>query len=439
MHHTRFPVSTRSSAPGRRTGIRPGSSVCVGHAAAVALVLLAGACSGTDIGEPTDGAQSDGASVASTETEGTSGEDTGPGEGEMADTPDEPAVTNGSDDAAGSEAPESAQRADETVAEGDDLSGTTVTLLTHDSFNVSPETLEAFTESTGIKVEQLASGDAGVLVAQACLTAGEPLGDVLFGIDNTFLQRGLDCGIFEPYASPGLADVPDHFELDGEHRVTPIDFGDVCLNYWVDSFDGSPPPPSSLDDLIDPAYADMLAVQSPETSSPGLAFLLATIARYGDGWEDYWAALRNNGVSVTAGWEDAYYGEFIAGGGDRPIVVSYASSPPAEVIFADPPVDEPPTGVVTASCYRQIEFAGVLAGADNPGGAQALIDFMLTPTFQNDVPLNMFVFPVISSATLPEAFAEHAQIAENPLILDPAEVEAQRNAWTDRWVEIVLR
>ena len=439
MHHTRFPVSTRSSAPGRRTGIRPGSSVCVALAAAVALVLLAGACSGTDIGEPTDGAQSDGASVASTETEGTSGEDTGPGEGEMADTPDEPAVTNGSDDAAGSEAPESAQRADETVAEGDDLSGTTVTLLTHDSFNVSPETLEAFTESTGIKVEQLASGDAGVLVAQACLTAGEPLGDVLFGIDNTFLQRGLDCGIFESYASPGLADVPDHFELDGEHRVTPIDFGDVCLNYWVDSFDGSPPPPSSLDDLIDPAYADMLAVQSPETSSPGLAFLLATIAHYGDGWEGYWVALRDNGVSVTAGWEDAYYGEFIAGGGDRPIVVSYASSPPAEVIFADPPVDEPPTGVVTASCYRQIEFAGVLAGADNPGGAQALIDFMLTPTFQNDVPLNMFVFPVISSATLPEAFAEHAQIAENPLILDPAEVEAQRNAWTDRWVEIVLR
>ena len=387
MHHTRFPVSTRSSAPGRRTGIRPGSSVCVALAAAVALVLLAGACSG-------------------------------------------------------------------------DRSGTTVTLLTHDSFALSPETLEAFTESTGIDVEQLAAGDVGALVAQACLTAGEPLGDVLFGIDNTFLQRGLDCGVFEPYASPRLDGVPDRFELDSEHRVTPIDFGDVCLNYWIDAFDGTPPP-SSLDDLTDSAYAGMLVVQSPETSSPGLAFLLATIARYGDGlepgramwsspnrdiierygygWEGYWAHLRANGVSVTAGWEDAYYGEFIAGGGDRPIVVSYASSPPAEVIYADPPVDEPPTGVVTASCYRQIEFAGVLAGADNPGGAQALIDFMLTPTFQNDVPLNMFVFPVISSATLPEAFAEHAQIAENPLILDPAEVEAQRNAWTDRWVEIVLR
>ena len=329
--------------------------------------------------------------------------------------------------------------ADEAGPTGDDLAGTTVTLLTHDSFALSPETLEAFTESTGIEVEQLAAGDAGALVAQACLTAGEPLGDVLFGIDNTFLQRGLDCDMFEPYESPGLAGVPDHFELDGEHRVTPIDFGDVCLNYWIDAFDGSPPPPASLGDLTDPAYAGMLVVQSPETSSPGLAFLLATIAHYGDGWEDYWAALRENGVSVAAGWEDAYYGEFAAGGGDRPIVVSYASSPPAEVIFADPPVDEPPTGVVTASCYRQIEFAGVLAGADNPGGARALIDFMLTPTFQNDVPLNMFVFPVSSEATLPEVFVEHAEIAEDPFILDPAEVEAQRNAWTDRWVEIVLR
>ena len=320
-----------------------------------------------------------------------------------------------------------------------DLSGTTVTLLTHDSFALSPETLEAFTAETGIEVEQLASGDAGALVAQACLTAGEPLGDVLFGIDNTFLQRGLDCGMFEPYTSPGLADVPDHFELDPEHRVTPIDFGDVCLNYWIDAFDGSPPPPASLDDLTDPAYAGMLVVQSPETSSPGLAFLLATIAHYGEGWEEYWAALRDNGVAVTAGWEDAYWGEFIAGGGERPIVVSYASSPPAEVIFADPPVDEPPTGVVTASCYRQIEFAGVLAGAGNPGGAQALIDFMLTPTFQNDVPLNMFVFPVATTATLPDVFVAHAEIADDPFMVDPAEVEAQRNAWTDRWVEIVLR
>ena len=411
MDHPRIPIPTNPNAA--RPRAVPRFRTLAVAAATVVAALIAAACSG-------DG--------------GDSGTD-------VAAAPDPGAATP--DTAAAPETDSSEPETEDSEADGsetdDGSAGTTVTLLTHDSFNLSPETLEAFTADTGIAVEHLASGDAGALVAQACLTAGEPLGDVLFGIDNTFLQRGLDCDMFEPYESPGLADVADHFELDAEHRVTPIDFGDVCLNYWVDAFDGSPPPPDSLDDLTDPAYADMLVVQSPETSSPGLAFLLATIARYGDGWEDYWAALRDNGVAVTAGWEDAYYGEFTAGGGDRPIVVSYASSPPAEVIYADPPVDEPPTGVVTASCYRQIEFAGVLAGADNPGGARALIDFMLTPTFQEDVPLNMFVFPVNSEAALPPEFVEHAQIAEDPFILDPAEVEAQRNAWTDRWVEIVLR
>ena len=400
MDHQPQPNPIRPGAPRRTAGLRIRAAAIA--VAAVAVAVLAAACSGDRAVDDTVPAE--GAPAAASETESTT------------------AVTT------------SAPAAGEP-----DPSGTTVTLLTHDSFALSPETLEAFTAETGIAVEQLASGDAGALVAQACLTAGEPLGDVLFGIDNTFLQRGLDCGMFEPYTSPGLADVPDRFELDPEHRVTPIDFGDVCLNYWIDAFDGSPPPPESLDDLTDPAYAGMLVVQSPETSSPGLAFLLATIAHYGDGWEEYWAALRENGVAVTAGWEDAYWGEFIAGGGERPIVVSYASSPPAEVIFADPPVDEPPTGVVTASCYRQIEFAGVLAGAGNPGGAQALIDFMLTPTFQNDVPLNMFVFPVATTATLPDVFVAHAEIADDPFMVDPAEVEAQRNAWTDRWVEIVLR
>ena len=429
MNRRPVPNSALLRAP-RRRARSPLRSVAL-TAAAVAAAVIAAACSA----DPST--DSDAVTEAGQDTTLPAGDS-----GTVTPADDDTALPAADDDAdaAAPGAEETAVVAASPSADDEaDPSGTTVTLLTHDSFNLSPQTLEEFTAATNIAVEQLAAGDAGAVVAQACLTAGRPLADVIFGIDNTFLQRGLDCDMFEPYESPGLAAVPDHFELDPQHRVTPIDFGDVCLNYWIDAFDGLPPPPSSLDDLIDPAYAEMLVVQSPETSSPGLAFLLATIARYGDGWEDYWAKLRDNGVAVTAGWEDAYYGEFTAGGGDRPIVVSYASSPPAEVIFADPPVDSPPTGVVTASCYRQIEFAGVLAGADNPVGARALIDFMLTETFQNDVPLNMFVFPVIDGAALPPEFVEHAQIAQDPFLLDPAEVEAQRNAWTDRWVQIVLR
>ena len=310
-----------------------------------------------------------------------------------------------------------------------------ITLVTHDSFALSEGTLEAFTAQTGIKVELLQAGDTGQMVSQAILTASNPLGDVMFGVDNTFLARALDADLFEAYESPNLSEVPNEFILDPENRVTPIDFGDVCVNYWIDALSGELP--TTLEDLTQPEFADQLVVQNPETSSPGLAFLLATIAGTDD-WQKFWADLVNNGVNVTSGWTDAYYGEFVAGGGNRALVVSYASSPPAEVLFASEPIDAPPTGVLLDSCFRQVEFAGVLKGTNNQAQAQALIDFMLTPTFQNDVPLNMFVFPVIRGATLPQVFTDHAQIATNPLTISPAEIEAQRDEWTARWVEIVL-
>lgn len=324
-----------------------------------------------------------------------------------------------------------------TAGEGSDPEAESITLITHDSFAVSPGVLEAFTAETGVTVDLLSAGDTGQMIAEAILTADNPLGDVLFGVDNTFLQRALDAELFEPHESPNLADVPDEFELDDEHRVTPVDFGDVCVNYWTDALPGDGDVPTSLDDLTDESFAGELVVPSPETSSPGLAFLLASIAGTED-WEQFWTDLRSNGVSVTPGWDDAYNGEFVAGGGDRSLVVSYASSPPAEVLYAETAIEEPPTGVLLDSCFRQIEFAGVLAGTDHPEAARALVDFLLTPTFQDDVPLNMFVFPVAESATLPDLFVDHAGIAENPLTMDPATIEANRDEWTDRWVEIVL-
>lgn len=317
---------------------------------------------------------------------------------------------------------------------GDD--DTPLTVLAHDSFALSDETLAAFTADTGIEVEVLQVGDTGTMVAEAVLTAGDPLADVIYGVDTTFLQRALDAEMFTPYESSELASVPAEFRLDAQHRVTPVDYGDVCVNYWLDALPGAAP--TSLDDLAAPENAGELVVQNPETSSPGLAFLLATIAAKGEGWEEFWTDLRTNDVAVTSGWEDAYNGEFVAGGGSRSMVVSYASSPPAEVLFADPPVQEAPTGVLLDSCFRQIEFAGILRGTSRQSEAQQLVDFMLSPTFQEDLPLSMFVFPVVDGTPLPPEFVEHAAVAAEPLVLDPAEIEANRDAWTERWVEIVL-
>jgi thiamine transport system substrate-binding protein len=327
-------------------------------------------------------------------------------------------------------------------AGGDDA--VTLRLLTHDSFAVSDGVLAAFTDETGIEVELLQGGDAGTVVNQAILTAGNPQADVLFGVDSTFLSRALDADLFVPHEAAGLEQVDDALLLDPEHRVTPIDYGDVCLNYDRAAFEERGlPAPTDLDDLIDPAYRDLLVVQNPASSSPGLAFLLATVAAFGeDGWPIFWADLRANGVEVTDGWEEAYYGSFSGGGGsegDRPLVVSYASSPPAEVAFADPPVDVSPTGVIDASCYRQVEGAGILRGTDHEEEAAQLVDFLLSVPFQEDVPLTMFVFPVNPAAELPEVFVEHAARPAEHYELPSADIGANRNEWIDEWTDLVLR
>ena len=318
-----------------------------------------------------------------------------------------------------------------------------IVLLTHDSFFVPAEVLAAFARESGVEVRVLHAGDAGAMVNQAILTKDNPLADVLFGIDTTFLSRAIDEGIFIPYESPLLDSVDPALQLDSEHRVTPIDFGDVCLNYDKEAFAGTLPVPKDLLALTSPAYRGMLVVEDPASSSPGLAFLLATIAAFPEdaayNWKDYWADLRDNDVLVDTGWEAAYYGSFsgATGAGDRPLVVSYASSPPAEVLFADPPTDVAPTGVITDGCFRQIEFAGILTGTKAESVARELIDFMLSTTFQNEIPLNMFMFPANNLVTLPPEFVEHTVIPDSPRSIDPAAIAEHRNEWVQAWTEIM--
>ncbi len=323
---------------------------------------------------------------------------------------------------------------------------TVVTLVTHDSFAIGEEVLAEFMAATGIRVEILQIGDAGETLNKAILSRGNPLGDVLFGVDNTFLGRALANDIFLPYESPMLEQVPEHFQLDAEHRVTPIDYGDVCLNYDVAWFaEQELELPESLAALTEPEYRGLLVVENPATSSPGLAFMLATIGVFGtEGettWLDYWRELVENEVRVVSGWESAYWGEFSISGGEYPLVVSYASSPPVEVFFMEETPEVAPTGAIVAdnTCFRQIEFAGVLAGSEQVAAAQQLIDFMLGTSFQEDIPLQMFVFPVNAEAELPEVFVEYAEVAEVPAVVAPEEIDAMREEWIQAWTETVLR
>jgi thiamine transport system substrate-binding protein len=316
-------------------------------------------------------------------------------------------------------------------------------VMTHDSFAISDSVLKQFEDQHRVKVQFLKSGDTGTAVNKAVLSKDVPLADVFYGVDNTFLSRALDEGIFESYASPLLADIPEEYKLDPENRALPVDFGDVCLNYDKKYFEERDlAPPAQLEDLLKPDYRGMLVVENPATSSPGLAFLLATIAHFGeDGYLDYWQGLVDNDLLVVNDWETAYRVEFSRSGGTHPIVVSYGSSPPFEMIFAEQPVTEPLTAVIVSdeACFRQIEFVGILAGTQNRKLAEAWIDFMLSKDFQEDLPLQMYVFPVNQNAELDSTFKQYLAIPENPARIDPQEIAANREKWIEAWTETVLR
>jgi thiamine transport system substrate-binding protein len=322
-----------------------------------------------------------------------------------------------------------------------------LTLMTHDSFDISETVLQEFEDANDVKIVVLPAGDAGIALNQAILAKENPLADVFFGVDNTFMSRALEADIFEAYESGELASVPDELELDSSHRLLPVDFGDVCLNYdknWLS--DRALEPPGTLLDLTKSEYKGLTVVQNPATSSPGLAFLLTTVDAFGtEGsytYLDFWRELRENEVLVTDGWEDAYYGRFSAASdGNRPIVVSYASSPTAEVVFSDPPTDEPPTASVTGpgTCFRQVEFVGILRGTSQRELAEALVDFIMGESFQEDIPLHMFVFPANADAALPDVFTQWAPLPEEPATMSPTEIERNRESWINAWTDVVLR
>ncbi|MEU0135507.1 thiamine ABC transporter substrate-binding protein [Streptomyces sp. NPDC006296] len=324
----------------------------------------------------------------------------------------------------------------------------TVTLVTHDSFNVSDAVLKAFTEETGYTVKVLKSGDAGAALNQEILTKGSPRGDVFFGVDNTLLSRALDNGLFTPYEAKGLDRVAAGTRLDaGKNRVTPVDTGDICVNYDKKYFaDRKLDPPKTFDDLLKPAYRNLLVTENAATSSPGLGFLLGTVAAHGEtGYQDYWKKLKDNGVKVVDGWEQAYNEEFSGSAGgrkakaDRPLVVSYASSPPVEVLYADPRPTEAPTGVATGTCFRQIEFAGLLDGARNAAGGKALLDFLIGERFQEDMPLNMFVNPVTADVKLPEVFTRFGATVDEPATVAPEKIAQNREQWVRSWSSLVVK
>jgi len=318
-------------------------------------------------------------------------------------------------------------------------------VLANDSFDISEEVIAEFEAANDATVVILKAGSSGEVLIRAILEKGNPSADLIYGIDNTYLTRALDEEILVKYESPLLSNVPESFILDDTYYLTPVDYGYVNLNYHKSYLEENGlEPPSSLEELTGADWKDRLVVQNPGTSSPGLAFLIATVSYFGEDddydYLDFWADLRANGLAVKDGWSEAYYTDFSQNGGDRPLVVSYATSPGAEVFFSEGKYEMPPTGnvLLDKATFLQIEGIAILKGARNIKLARKFIDFALGKSFQEDIPGRMFVYPVNREAALPDFF-KFSEVPTEPADIGPETIDQKRDSWIDAWTKVVLR
>lgn len=318
--------------------------------------------------------------------------------------------------------------ADQTPQNTDDAAQT-VTIMTHDSFSMPEELVTSFEQETGYQLTTTSPGDAGAVLNQIILQQDNPTVDGVYGIDNYAAQTLLNEQLLQPHNI--AVDTTQEFTLtpDTEGHLAPIDHGQVCVNMDIEWFEEADiAPPETLQDLTDPTYEGLFVTTDPNVSSPGMAFLIATIADQTD-WETYWQDLLENGTKVAGGWSDAYYSDFTAtSDGDYPLVLSYSSSPAAE---------EGRTGSILGTCTEQVEYAGVLADSANPEGAQAFIEFLLTEEFQTALPDEMYMYPV-TDVELPQEWSQHANLSDTPITTD-LNITEHRNDWLNTWTDLYER
>lgn len=319
-----------------------------------------------------------------------------------------------------------------------------IKIMTHDSFSISQDVVKKFEEMHNTKMIFLKSGDAGEALNKAILSKNNPMADIFYGVDNTFLSRAINEDVFISYSPINLKNIDKKLKLDKTNKLIPMDYGDVCLNYDIKWFENNnKKPPLMLEDLILSEYKSLTVVQNPATSSPGLAFLLTTIKRFGQNkYIEFWQKLLTNDLLIVNGWQEAYWKNFTAASnGKRPIVVSYATSPAAEVFFAEPKTNKAITKAVIehGSSFRQIEFAGILKNTKNLKLAKKTMDFLLSKTFQEDIALQMFMLPVNKDVLLPQIFVEHVKISNKPSFLEPELINEKREIWIQEWTHKILQ
>ncbi|MGN6161541.1 MAG: thiamine ABC transporter substrate-binding protein [Marmoricola sp.] len=310
----------------------------------------------------------------------------------------------------------------------------------HDAWSMPQSVLNQFTRQTGYKVKIVTHDGVAQLADTIALNAGSPDGDVVYGLDNSYAGRATGANAIADYTPADQPAVSKKYALPGAaaKQLTATDFGDVCVNAddsWFAAHHLAVP--KTFDDLLKPQYKNLLAIPAASSSSTGLAWLVGTISAKGTpGWQSYWKALLANGAKVDAGWTQAYEGDFTAGGGKGtyPLVISYSTSPPYTIPTGK---KVPTTSALLDTCFRQVEYVGVLAGAANQAGAKAFVDFMVGKQIQSALPENMYMDPVNTAVSVPALWKRWAPLSQKPWPMAQSTIATQRDTWVSQWRELV--
>lgn len=312
-------------------------------------------------------------------------------------------------------------------------------VLTHSSFGVPKPLLAQFEKEAGVKLRIAKAGDAGEMLNKLILTRDNPIADVVFGIDNTLAPKALAANVLAAYDGPATKRTTP---VTLPAPLVPVDYGYVTINYDKAWFAKTKMAlPKSLEELAQPEYAKLLVVQNPSTSSTGFAFLLGTIGLMGEQKAfDWWARMRAGGMKVAKGWSEAYYTEFSRNEGMYPLVVSYATSPAAEVFYAKDKPSTPPTGSLTlpGAVFRQVEGVALVRGGGARAAAEKFIEFMRSAPVQQQMQTEMWMFPVEPGVARVEAMRFALEPVASPAPSD-RDVATQTVEWTTRWTRTVLR
>lgn len=283
-----------------------------------------------------------------------------------------------------------------------------------------------FEEKYGVTVEVRSYGDAGAVLSKVIAEGKDSSVDVVIGIDNILAKRALEEDIFLSYKPEGAQKISDEsLVFDKSWKLTPYDFGSLAIVY--DPEELGVLEMNGLMDLTDKNFRKKLIIQDPRTSSTGLAFLVWTYEAYKDNFDEFWRKLKPSILTVTMGWDDAF-GKFEAG--EAPMMISYATDGAYSYEYYGGTKYK---AIIPGDVgYGQIEGAGIVKWTDEADLSKKFMDFILSPEFQSNIPLNQWMFPVIE-VPLPESF-KYAVEPSSLLNIDP---DLDVDLLIERWVNLI--